>query len=330
MRLPACLSPGSRRRIATLALAVAAVVGAPRAAASTPSLAAGQLLLDAAVAGDSVVAVGERGTVLQSGDAGRSWQRRSSGTHAPLTAVAFADARHGWAVGHEGVILQTVDGGASWRVQWQSPSPDDSFLDVLALDASRILAVGAYGLYVVSTDGGRTWTPRKILEDDYHLNRITRDEAGRLYLAGEHGTLLRSTDAGETWDPLAPPYEGSFYGILPLGGDVLLAYGLRGRVYRSDDAGASWTSVPADAAALLATAVRLPGGQVVLAGQTRAPLVSPDARAAFARREVGLTTGIAELLLLSEGQLLAVGEAGASLLPVAALLADAPPPAANP
>ena len=31
-----------------------------------------------------------------------------------LTAVAFADATHGWAVGDDGTILATTDGGATW------------------------------------------------------------------------------------------------------------------------------------------------------------------------------------------------------------------------
>src|SRR5881628_2944477 len=48
------------------------------------------LLLDAAVAGTDIIAVGERGTVLVSSDNARTWQPASSSTQATLTGVSFA------------------------------------------------------------------------------------------------------------------------------------------------------------------------------------------------------------------------------------------------
>ena len=74
------------------------------------------LLLDVARAGERLVAVGERGHVLLSDDAGRSWrQARTVPSRTMLTAVAFVDASHGWAVGHDEIILCTADGGETWR-----------------------------------------------------------------------------------------------------------------------------------------------------------------------------------------------------------------------
>src|SRR5882672_2395982 len=70
------------------------------------------LLLDAATVGSDVIAVGERGTILTSNDAAKSWHRATVSATATLTAVTFADnARHGWAVGHDALILATTDGG---------------------------------------------------------------------------------------------------------------------------------------------------------------------------------------------------------------------------
>src|SRR5690606_13888501 len=138
---------------------------------------------------------------------------------ATLTGVSFAThaaPQLGWAVGHDALILHSTDEGRTWVKQYQGDDLEESFLDVLALDAQRVIAVGAYGLFAITADGGRTWTRRKIDADDYHLNRITRGPSGTLYLAGEHGTLLRSADNGQTWTPIPAPYEGSFYGILPI------------------------------------------------------------------------------------------------------------------
>ena len=62
-----------------------------------------------------VVAVGERGHVLVSGDEGRSWRQADVPSRALLTGVFMHDARLGWAVGHDEVVLRTRDGGLTWE-----------------------------------------------------------------------------------------------------------------------------------------------------------------------------------------------------------------------
>lgn len=276
---------------------------------------ANMLLLDGVRVGDAVVAVGERGTILRSADSGRTWQDAPSGTFAALTAVAFApDARHGWAVGHDATLLATDDAGATWHKAWQNENPELSFLDVCAVDARHVIAVGAYGLFLETTDGGQTWAQRKVLADDMHLNRITRGPDGTLYLAGERGTLLRSIDAGQTWTALPAPYEGSFYGILPLGPHSLLAYGLRGRLYHSSDDGETWEIIATPQPTLLATALPLPDNVIVFAGQSRSFRVSRDGGRTVTAWNTPLTAAVAELLIAPDGGLLAFGEAGATRL----------------
>jgi photosystem II stability/assembly factor-like uncharacterized protein len=274
------------------------------------------LLLDAAAAGSDFVAVGERGTILRSVDNARTWQPALDTTTATLTALTFAaDANHGWTVGHDALILATTDGGHVWQKQWQGENLSDSFLDVLALDAQHVIAVGAYGLFLATTDGGKTWDRRKILADDFHLNRVSRGPTGTLYLAGEHGTLLRSADNGTTWTPIAAPYDGSFYGILPLDKRTLLAHGLRGRLYRSTDDGATWEPVATPQPVLLATALQLKSNFIVVAGQARGLIVSRDYGRTFSAWSAPLATAVAKLIELPDGSIFAVGEAGVTLLP---------------
>ncbi len=211
--------------------------------------------------------------------------------------------------------LATTDAGLTWLKQWQGENLSDSFLDVLALDSRHVIAVGAYGLFVTTNDGGKTWMRRKISEEDFHLNRLTRGPGGDLYLAGEHGTLLRSPDQGLTWQRIDSPYDGSFYGILPLDARTLVAHGLRGRIYRSVDNGGTWTVVPNDTRVLLATALRLPGGVILFAGQSRAWFISRDDGRTVMPWSVPFTTAVASLLALPDGSILTLGEAGAVLLP---------------
>ncbi|MBP9913806.1 MAG: hypothetical protein KBF26_10425 [Opitutaceae bacterium] len=281
------------------------------AADTTPHM----LLLDGVRVGGDIIAVGERGSILRTADSAQTWTAAPSPSAATLTGVSFApDAQHGWVVGHDALILATQDGGHTWQKQWQGENLSDSLLDVLALDKNRVIAIGAFGLCLVTDDGGRTWGQRQLLDNDYHLNRITRGPTGTLYLAGEHGTLLRSTDAGGSWTAIDSPYDGSFYGILPLADRTLLAYGLRGRLYRSTDDGDNWQPVSNDQRVLLATALQLSDGTIVLAGQARFYFTSHDHGKSLEAWTPALQAAVAELIETPAGTVLALGEAGATVL----------------
>jgi photosystem II stability/assembly factor-like uncharacterized protein len=292
------------------------------------------LLLDATYAGrNTIVAVGERGAILRSTDSGANWSviPTLSDARATLTGVAVApDSPHGWAVGHDALILSTHDAGQTWIKQHQGDDLESSFLDVCALDAQRALAIGAYGLCLGTSDGGRTWAPRRIIDDDAHLNRLTRAPDGTLYIAGERGTLLRSRDSGETWEPLKSPYDGSFYGILPLADGALLAYGLRGHVFRSTDAGETWQQIPLEHPTLVATATQTPDGAVVLAGQSPGLYISRDRGHTVQPWPDELIPAIAELLPLSSHTVLAFGEAGVTRLDIEGVAPDVPPGTSTP
>lgn len=292
-------------------LAMAAPV--PAAEMSEPApLAAKALLLDIAAAGDRLVAVGDHGDIVVSTDQGRSWRQSLAPTQALLTGVCFVDGRQGWAVGHRGVILRTTDGGDTWERQDDSRHDADVYLDVLFLDATRGFVVGAYGKFLVTADGGRTWTPGHPIADEVHYNRITAGPGGTLYLSGESGTTLVSRDAGKTWTQSEMPYDGSLFGVLPLGEGRLLTYGLRGHVLRSDDRGASWSEVPTGSTVLIMAGRRLADGRTVLAGQGGNFFVSRDGGRSFTnRRPAEIETSIADLIGTADGAVVAVGEAGA-------------------
>ena len=125
-------------------------------------LAASSLLLDLAVAGTRLVAVGERGHVLLSDDQGATWrQAKSVPTRVMLTAVFFVDAQYGWAVGHDETILNTVDGGETWTRSHFAPEAQQPLLDLWFANRVSGIAVGAYGAYFTTNDGGRNWASAK-------------------------------------------------------------------------------------------------------------------------------------------------------------------------
>lgn len=273
-------------------------------------LAPRSLLLDAAVVGDRIVVVGERGHVLISTDDGASWRQVAVPTRAMLTAVAFADDRVGVAVGHDSVILRTEDAGDSWELVYSAPEDEAPFFDVWFADAAAGFAIGAYGSHYRTADAGRTWSFEPIGDTDWHLHQIARSETGRLYLAAEAGFVYRSDDDGTTWTELPSPYEGSFFGVLPLDGDTVLLFGLRGHLFRSEDAGKTWNVIDTSTVAMLTDGARLADGTIVIVGLGGTVLVSTDGGASFSYSQRPGRRGISAVAETGAGTLVLVGEFG--------------------
>jgi photosystem II stability/assembly factor-like uncharacterized protein len=156
--------------------------------------------------------VGAGSTLLQTSDGGASWragevsgllqqisvqasaQTNARGgaaqTSAPslrLSAVSFADARHGWAVGARGAVVATTDGGRSWRAQ-RSGTESDLF-DVKFFDEREGRAVGADGAAIHTTDGGATWRT-EATGTPHALERLFFTGRGRGWAVGFGGTII--------------------------------------------------------------------------------------------------------------------------------------------
>src|SRR6185437_6487805 len=149
--------------LGSLAAGAAGAVDVAELPSEPARLASLSLLLDLASAGHRLVAVGERGHVLLSDDAGRHWTQAQTPTQALLTGVCFADAEHGIAVGHDEIILASSDGGHSWKRTHFAPQAQQPLLDVWCGSDGRAIAVGAYGVYMLSKDYGASWAEHKLV-----------------------------------------------------------------------------------------------------------------------------------------------------------------------
>jgi photosystem II stability/assembly factor-like uncharacterized protein len=294
-------------------LIVFALIPLASAAPPLPNAARG-LLLDAALNGHVIIAVGERGAIVRSVDSGETWESLASPTDATLTGIAFANPDHGWAVGHDGVILHTRDGGDTWTAQFHAEDRATVFLDVAAIDSARAIAIGAFGVCYITRDGGRSWLPHTLVSEDNHLNRVVQGEDSELFIAGERGTLLHLSGYNKPATPLPPPHEVSFYGLTPLSEEVLFAYGIHGHLYRSQNGGETWNRIDSPLPVLFSTALHLKSGTLIVAGQARSFLVSQDEGRTFRVWQPPLTTAVAELLEAPNGLILAFGEAGVTRL----------------
>lgn len=273
----------------------------------------GSATLAVARVGKRLVAVGERGTVLLSDDAGEHWQQASVPVRVTLTSVRFVNERTGWAAGHLGVILRSDDAGQTWVKQldgqqaaaavaatvrelsdekaqrnaqrFAEEGPDKPFFDLDFADAQNGFAVGAYNMAFATSDGGKTWQPalqRLPNPKNLHLYGV-RYLAGKLYVVGEQGLLLRSDDAGNSFSALTSPYKGSFFGLLGARSGSLIAYGLRGNAVRSTDQGENWSKLETGLPMSISAATELNPGTLALLSQTGELLLSRDDGLSFNR-----------------------------------------------
>jgi photosystem II stability/assembly factor-like uncharacterized protein len=322
-----------------LALSGAARAATPPSLSAEPArLAAKSLLIAIDTAGERLVAVGDRGIVVLSDDRGATWKQAADvPTQALLTGVCFLDAQHGVAVGHDEVILTSADAGRTWKRTHYAPDAQRPLLDVWCGAGGRVIAIGAYSTYLTSADGGASWNEGKLTPappgratasaaaaakeattGGYHLNRIVSGGATRLYIAAESGHLYRSDDNGLSWLTLTSPYEGSFFGVLPLAGaageEAVLAFGLRGNLFRSEDAGSSWRRIDTGTVAMLDGAARLDDGAVAIVGLSGVVLVSHDGGRTFALLQQADRAGLAAAVSAGDAKLAVVGENGAKLI----------------
>jgi photosystem II stability/assembly factor-like uncharacterized protein len=349
------------RRI-LLAAAAAATVWAGPASAATPggtlvdvldqpalqsAVAAKRLLVSVTRAGERLVAVGPRGHVVVSTDAGLTWQQAQVPVSSDLTSVYFANDKRGWAVGHDGIVLATTDGGLNWVKQLdgravndliladvraklaaspdsaglqalaaeaernQEHGPDKPFLDVWFEDELHGYVVGAYNLLLATADGGKTWESWfDRIENPRFMNLYAiRPAAGGVYIVGEGGTVQKLDPLARRFRSVSVDYAGSFFGIADAG-DAVLVFGLRGNAFRSTDGGASWTKVDAKLPATIVGAARQTDGGIVLADQGGRIAVSHDQARTFDLIPRMRTLPLTSIADAGEGRLAVTGPFG--------------------
>lgn len=292
--------------------------GAPEYAMAS-KLAAESLLLDAAYAGDRLVAVGEFGHVVLSDDRGATWRQATSvPTQATLTGVTFIGEDIGFAVGHDATILRTTDAGENWELIYNDTESEMAFMTVYFENEQRGLAMGAFSFIVETNDGGDTWEERPLSEDvsdDFHLNKLFAANNGDLYVAAEFGVVYRSTDNGQSFERIQTQYEGSFWGGFGMKDGSVMVFGMRGNAFRSADNGQTWEPVNTGTDKSIAGGVQLGSGKVVLVGLQGYVGYSEDYGRNFVEVTRADRLGYAAVTDGPEGQIVVFGEPGAKLMP---------------
>lgn len=308
-------------------------------------------LLDLATAGQRLVAVGQRGHILYSDDAGKQWQQATVPVSADLNAVYFPTPEQGWAVGGDGVVLHSQDAGTSWQKQLDGrqigelvlrhysalakAEPDNEQWAALTEEGQRLVeegadkplldvwfandrlgyVVGVFNLILRTEDGGQSWTPLQDRTDNpqgFHLNAINGTGDG-LYLVGEQGLLRKWDETRQRFLDVPTPYEGSYFGVIGRAGE-LIVYGLRGHVFRSTDGGNNWAQLDSGLPISISAAVQGSDGHYRLFTQAGQMLRVQDGNGPLQRLPQAEPSPVAGAALTASGTLALVGSRGVRTL----------------
>ncbi|BEU98725.1 photosystem II stability/assembly factor-like protein (plasmid) [Acidovorax sp. DW039] len=280
----------------------------PALKVARPTLAAYQAVTRA---DKRLVAVGERGLVVYSDDAGQSWKQASVPVSCTLTAVRFADAKRGWAVGNMGVVLTTDDAGESWRrcldgqtaaqlslvaarAQLEASKPGSDAMaqgNLLVEDAQRLVAEGA----------------------DKPLLDLAFIDDGSLWVVGAFGMAFSSADGGRSWKSqihrLPNPEGLSYYGLAQRNRECLL-YGEQGLLVRAPQAVEPYTADTLPSNGSLFGSLALREGPLMLLGLRGKAWRSAEPGAPWAAVQTPVDASLVAGTQLTDGRVLLAGVAG--------------------
>ncbi len=203
----------------------------PIRAVRFPSASVGYLLLD-------------DGTLLRTGDGGRTWARRAvpggaSGTGVPVRDIQFTGEQAGVAITLGGAgISRTTDGGATWTAA-AGPFP----FEITGIDFPSATTgyASASGGVLKSLDGGASWAPIAGAPGGTQAVRCL-DADTCLYAVGFG--LSRMTGGGATFAAVSVFAQPTGRIALPAPAGGTRAVAVSGdRVAASVDGGATWSAI---------------------------------------------------------------------------------------
>ena len=149
--------------------------------------------------------VGSEGTILRTGNGGKTWARHASPVQRTFLAVTCTTARDCWILADDGALVATIDGGRVWSTigrvaDLPSEGGERGVGQLFFLDRHHGWVV--HGQSVQGTvDGGRTWarlTDPFAVRERAALSHVRFGDARVGWVAYEN-RLAVTSDGGTTW-----------------------------------------------------------------------------------------------------------------------------------
>lgn len=210
------------------------------------------LLLDIAIAGGQLIAVGDQGTAIRSADQGQSWQQLKTPFSVMLTSVFFTDEQNGWVVGHDGLVAVTQDGGVSWHKLLNGDQINHlrlSRLQAWVAEVEAQLQADPDNEMLVEQLDTANWQVEDaaIAQEEgpsVPLLDVWFADEQRGFVLGGYGLLLKTEDGGGSWqywgDRLDNPDSFHLNAMIADHRGDLYIVGEAGLLFRSVDQGEHW------------------------------------------------------------------------------------------
>lgn len=196
------------------------------------------------------------GTVNLSSCATERWEllMSDSASHSPaISALAFTDAKHGWAV-NPWQLLETTDAGQTWTERLAAEGAEKAFYSLTFTNPATGFIVGSQrkgdvytALILRTTDGGKTWqespvnvAPVQDIHVPHGLHSISFC-GPRFGRAAGSDLILHTTDGGQTWETQrSGNNEEVLFGVACVSPERAWAVGIDGLILQTADGGKSW------------------------------------------------------------------------------------------
>lgn len=214
-------------------------------------------------------AVNSNGQILQTTDAGASWQEQARYPKSYLRCMTFAGHLNGWVgtVTATNRLIATTDGGKTWNPVAGLPPQPTAICGIHAVNEQVVYAAGTNwpnrpAAVLKTSDGGKTWTVIDMSKVASLLVDIYFVSPDKGWVVGGFGgktrdtvrpVVLHTADGGETWHNQLVGIQGT----LPFGewgwkiqflnstvGFVSLENFTAGAILRTDDGGITWRRLP--------------------------------------------------------------------------------------
>jgi photosystem II stability/assembly factor-like uncharacterized protein len=184
--------------------------------------------------------VGNSGRVLQSSNAGASWDTIPRFTTKNLYTVYFMNSVIGFAGGADGVLYRTQNGGTSWDTLQSGTSLP--IQDFFLVNASTAFYTGDGGVIAKTTNGGDSWT---LLTQPYfgffNGRGIAGTSAQDFYAVGQYGYGVSTADTGTTWNSFTTGTNQELSAIGFVNSISGISCGNSGTILTTTNGGNSWS-----------------------------------------------------------------------------------------
>ncbi len=223
--------------------------------AKESSLASKSLLMALVPDDGSILAVGERGHIINWQNS-NNWRQQQSPVSVAITDITILSDGSKIAVGHDGVILKADSNSTKWRkvftgaeitrlkitlMQKQFEDLQQSKSDIQDEDELEELSyqLDDLAFFIEENQLELESGPNK------PLLSVARTSNDTLFACGAYGTLLSSKDKGETWQLVSNRLDNpdSFHlnNVIVTSNNQLYIVGENGTAFQSNNLGESWS-----------------------------------------------------------------------------------------